>query len=112
MAIAPISPAVSQINTAGQAVNAGMLQLGQNLSATSVSGTQAPFQQLLGDAIDRTRQLQNNAEAKTTGLLTGEIEDLHEVMISMQKADLAFQLTMQVRNKVVEAYQEIMRMQI
>lgn len=112
MAIAPIQAASANISAANQAVQAGALQLGQSLAQGGTAASQAPFQQLLGDAIDKTRQLQNHADFKTTGLLTGEVEDLHEVMIAMQKADLAFQLTMQVRNKVVEAYQEIMRMQI
>jgi flagellar hook-basal body complex protein FliE len=44
--------------------------------------------------------------------MTGESQDLHTTVIAMQKADLSFQLMMQVRNKIVEAYQEIMRMQM
>jgi flagellar hook-basal body complex protein FliE len=44
--------------------------------------------------------------------MTGESQDLHTTVIAMQKADLSFQMMMQVRNKIVQAYQEIMRMQI
>ncbi|MGB3261796.1 flagellar hook-basal body complex protein FliE, partial [Paenisporosarcina sp.] len=48
----------------------------------------------------------------TNQLVTGEVKDIHEVMIASQKASLSLQLTVQVRNKVVEAYQEVMRMQL
>ncbi len=44
--------------------------------------------------------------------MTGETQDLHTTMIAVQKADLSFQMMMQVRNKIVQAYQEIMRMQV
>ena len=44
--------------------------------------------------------------------MSGEVEDVHTAMIAMQKADLSFQLLMQVRNKLVEAYREVMRMQV
>jgi flagellar hook-basal body complex protein FliE len=44
--------------------------------------------------------------------MTGESQDLHNTVIAMQKADLSFQMMMQVRNKIVQAYQEIMRMQV
>lgn len=45
-------------------------------------------------------------------LAAGEVENLHQVMISMEQAKLSFQLAMQVRNKVMEAYQDVLRMQI
>ena len=44
--------------------------------------------------------------------MSGESQDLHTTVIAMQKADLSFQMMMQVRNKIVQAYQEIMRMQV
>ena len=44
--------------------------------------------------------------------MTGESQDLHNTVIAMQKADLSFQMMMQVRNKIVQAYQEIIRMQV
>ncbi len=45
-------------------------------------------------------------------LQSGESKNIHEVMISMEKADISMRLTVQMRNKVLEAYQEIMRMQV
>jgi flagellar hook-basal body complex protein FliE len=55
---------------------------------------------------------QNESDKLTGQLVTGEVQDVHEVMIAAQKASLSLQMTVQVRNKVVEAYQEVMRMQL
>ena len=55
---------------------------------------------------------QANADKSVTNFLSGEGEELHQVALKTQQADLSFQLFMQVRNKVVSAYQEVMRMQI
>jgi flagellar hook-basal body complex protein FliE len=52
------------------------------------------------------------AEMEVRSLATGDMSNLHQVMISLEKANRSFQLVMQVRNKVLEAYQEIMRMQV
>ena len=52
------------------------------------------------------------AEGQVRSLATGESSNLHQVMISLEKANRSFQLVVQVRNKVLEAYQELMRMQI
>ena len=63
-------------------------------------------------AINNVNSLQKEAENDIQALATGEKQDLHQTMISMEKAGVSFQLIMQVRNKIVAAYQEIMRMQI
>jgi len=70
------------------------------------------FGDLLKKAIEEVNALQQQSSEMKTKLVTGEIEDIHQVMIAAAKADLAFQLTVQIRNKVIEAYQEIMRMQV
>ena len=56
-------------------------------------------------------QLQLEADAAAERVSTGQVEDLHTAVIAMQRASLALDLTVQVRNKAIEAYQEIMRMQ-
>jgi len=56
--------------------------------------------------------LQKSAEAEIGRFLRGEGVDLHQVALAQQQAQLSFELFLQVRNKVVQAYQEIMRMQI
>lgn len=70
------------------------------------------FADYLNQAIRETSDLQHEADQAAVKLATGEIQDVHQVMITAEKASLAMQLTIQIRNKVLESYQEIMRMQI
>jgi flagellar hook-basal body complex protein FliE len=70
------------------------------------------FGAVLKDAISTVNDLQKQSNQEIEKLMTGESKDLHETVIAMQKADLSFQMMMQVRNKIVQAYQEIMRMQV
>jgi flagellar hook-basal body complex protein FliE len=69
------------------------------------------FVETLRGAMDQVNQLQQTADAKVGALLEGNGMDVHSAMIAVEKADLSFQLMMQVRNKIVAAYQEISRMQ-
>ena len=61
--------------------------------------------------MDDMQQLETQAETKVAGVLSGNGSDVHSALIAVEKADLSFQLMMQVRNKIVSAYQEISRMQ-
>lgn len=70
------------------------------------------FENILSDAMEITNQAEDNDKKNSIGLLTGEINDLHTAMIDMEKADIALQLTVQIRNKILDAYNEIMRMQL
>ena len=56
--------------------------------------------------------LQQQAQQQVGSLVSGQSQDLHTAMIAVEKADLSFQLMLQVRNKIVQAYQEVSRMQI
>ena len=76
------------------------------------SKPQGTFQSVFEEAIGQVGKYQQNAQQATDRFLSGEDEELHHVAIAGQQADLAFQLFMEVRNKVVNAYQEVMRMQI
>ena len=69
------------------------------------------FTDTLSHAMEDVENLQNEAQAQVSGLLEGTGTDVHSAMIAVEKADLSFQLMMQVRNKIVAAYQEITRMQ-
>lgn len=69
------------------------------------------FRDVLHNAIDHIQQLEGQAEAKVAGVIEGNGADVHSAMIAVEKADLSFQLMMQVRNKIVSAYEEISRMQ-
>lgn len=70
------------------------------------------FAEALKTAVSQVNDAQLASNSAIEKLQTGESRDLHEVMISMEKADISMRLMMQVRNKVIDAYQEIMRMQV
>lgn len=72
------------------------------------------FQDVFKETIEKVNELQMEANQKSIDFALGGINapDIHEVMISMEKASLALNLTIEIRNKLVEAYQEIMRMQV
>lgn len=71
-----------------------------------------PFQAFLADAVTEVRKLQSEADLTIKQLVAGEIKDVTEAMVAVEKADVAFQTMMTVRSKVMTAYEEIMRMQI
>jgi flagellar hook-basal body complex protein FliE len=70
------------------------------------------FGEMLVQAVGEVNALQQNAGETVQRFATGEPIDIHQVMIAMEQASTAMALTMQVRNRLVEAYQEIMRMQV
>ena len=70
------------------------------------------FADTLKTAIGSVNELQKDADTKIQRLATGQSTNLHETMIAVEKADIALRLMLQVRNKVIEAYQEVMRMQV
>jgi flagellar hook-basal body complex protein FliE len=69
------------------------------------------FGSTLTSAIEQVEQVHTDAQQQITDLLQGNRQDVHNVMIAVEKADVAFQLMMQVRTKIVNAYQEISRLQ-
>ena len=84
------------------------------LGSTPVSGVnegEGNFGALLKTAINQVEELHGSAAQQVTDLLKGDRSDVHKVMIAVEKADIAFQLMLQVRNKIVSAYQEVSRMQ-
>lgn len=76
------------------------------------AGDPGEFGNLLKDAIDKVDDVQKHADGELTSWVAGENENLHEVMISMNHAQLSFQLMTEVRNRLLETYQELMRMQV
>lgn len=96
--------AISGVNS----VQGGMMIPSVKINETK-SG-EAGFGKLLKDTIDEVNKSQLQSDEMTKKLVMGENVDLHSVMIASQKASITMQTTMEVRNKVIEAYQEIMRM--
>jgi len=74
-------------------------------------GTGGSFGNLLKEAIQQVNDVEKGSQTELQKYLSNE-SDLHSVMIALEKADLSFQVMMQVRNKIVQAYQEIMKSQV
>ena len=70
------------------------------------------FGEYLETELSRDNKLQKESERLNTALAAGQITDVSEVVIASQKAEIALQLTLQMRNRAIEAYQELMRMQV
>jgi flagellar hook-basal body complex protein FliE len=83
-----------------------------NSAGSTASTRSGAFQNVLENTINNLESLQNNAGSAAQKFMTGENEELHTVALASQQAELAFELGLQVRNKVVSAYQEVMKMQL
>ena len=70
------------------------------------------FADVLKSSLAQVNSLQREADAAIQALASGGTATLHDTMLAIQQADLSFRLMMQVRNKIVEAYQEVLRMQV
>ena len=82
------------------------------ISPSTASGASGGFAKVLEGSINTLESMQHDAGTSIQQFLSGENEDLHTTILATQKAELAFELGLQVRNKVVSAYQEIMKMQM
>ncbi|MGA2881531.1 MAG: flagellar hook-basal body complex protein FliE [Bryobacteraceae bacterium] len=82
------------------------------VDASSAAGGTGAFQSMLEGMIGNVEQSQTQAQQAAQNFLSGGDEELHSVALAAQRADLQFNLFLQVRNKAVSAYQEIMRMQV
>ena len=85
---------------------------GLDAPATSNPAGAAGFGKLVGEQLANVQQLDQQAAAQSQAVATGMSNDLAGALVSVERADLALQLTTQLRNKAVEAYQEVMRMQV
>lgn len=84
------------------------------LASLSVGGATAPdsFEKWVLKELAETNRLVNKSEMDLQRLAVGDAKSVHEVMLSLEKANTAFNLTLQVRNKLLDGYKEIMRMQV
>jgi flagellar hook-basal body complex protein FliE len=83
----------------------------RGLNSTGAQNATIPFSNLITDAVSQVNTLENQAHAAVNGLMTGLGVDVHQAMIATQKAGMAFELALSVRNKAVQAYQSVMGMQ-
>jgi flagellar hook-basal body complex protein FliE len=87
----------------------GTLPTSPTIPSSSEAG--GGFGDTLKSAINQVNDLSDNSDQKVSELVQGDRQDVHNVMIAVEKADIAFQLMMQVRNKIVNAYQEVSKLQ-
>lgn len=81
-------------------------------AAPSASGGEGAFQSAFTEAVSKVDSFQHNAQASIDRFVSGEGEELHHVAIATEQADITFQMFMQVRNKIVAAYTQVMQMQV
>jgi flagellar hook-basal body complex protein FliE len=79
---------------------------------TTPGQAQASFANVLKNAIDNVNDLQVLSDKKTEALALGKVDNLHDVMITAQKASITLGATVEVQRKAIDAYNEIMRMQV
>ena len=97
---------------------AELQQLNPDLAASSAmpaitaTGSSDSFSNLLGSFVNEVNQKQAAASDAVSGLLSGKNVSLHQAMISSEEASVSFSMMVEVRNKLLDSYQELMRMQI
>ncbi|MDR3737035.1 MAG: flagellar hook-basal body complex protein FliE [Acidobacteriaceae bacterium] len=100
-----ISAITSAASTAASATQT------QSVFSSGATAAATPFGDLLSDAVGQVDTLETQARTAVDGLMTGTGVDVHQAMIATQKASMAFELALSVRNKAVQAYQSVMGMQ-
>ena|ERR1700757_1959044 len=101
---------VNAVTTAAQQLP-GFGELSGGFTSNGTQAPATPFSGLLTDAVGQVNALENQAHVAVDGLMTGSGVDVHQAMIATQKADMAFELALSVRNKAIQAYQSVMGMQ-
>jgi flagellar hook-basal body complex protein FliE len=90
----------------------GIRQIDSIISQPTAKPSSTNFGNVLESVIDKVELSRSNAQESVQRFVTGEEDELHSTILSVQRAEMDFELALQVKNKVVQAYQEIMRMQI
>ena len=89
---------------------ASQLKLSQPRAQAAKSGQS--FHDMLSGLVSDVDGLQKKAEASVNDFAAGKVDNVHQVMMAMEKADLSFKFMMEARNKLVDAYRDVMRMQV
>ncbi len=111
MLIPAITATTAPISSATGVAGLGGVGSVGTLDSSASTGS-AGFGSMLTNAITNLNQTQNTASSDSVALATGQASDVTQVVSDVEKANLEMQLAVQVRNKAVDAYQEIMRMQV
>jgi len=107
-AIAPIPP----LGAIKQLTPTSLERTPNNSSGDGAQKAGADFSKFLNDALSQVNALQTNADAASQQLATGQVQDMSTVMVALQKASLSLSLTVSVRDKMLDAYNQVMRMQM
>jgi len=104
---------IANVASSGIAGIAGAGEAGSTIQGlpAKAGSAETPFADLLGDSVGQVTRLQDEAQKAVTGLMTGSGVDIHQAMIATEKASMAFELSLAIRNKAVQAYQQVMSMQ-
>lgn len=105
-ASAPEAPALRAMEAEG------MKAPDASLSGAGVADAAKGFGQMLTESIEKVNEAQLSADKSIKELAAGRTKNIHETMLKIENADASLKLMMQVRNKVLDAYKEIMRMQV
>jgi flagellar hook-basal body complex protein FliE len=95
-----------------QNISTGISNLNNTSAVSTKDSNEFSFGETLKNAIDKVNDSQVKADQMTEGLIKGDNVEIHEVMLATEEAKLSLQLAIEVRNKVVEAYQELNRIQL
>lgn len=88
------------------------INLNTSVSSTPAKSEGVSFAEFLNNAVSDVNNLQLESERLNEDFAMGKNDNIHQVMIAAEKAEIALQFTLQVRNKILDAYQEIMRMPV
>ncbi len=89
-----------------------MLPQNQGLQPSSSQDVAKSFSDILKDSVEKVNTFQTQADTAIKELVAGRNKNIHETMLTVERADTSLKLMMQVRNKVLDAYREVMRMQV
>jgi flagellar hook-basal body complex protein FliE len=105
--------ALQSVNSASAGVSGLSASLAplQQASPASATAGKEPFGDLLKDAVGQVNRLEEQAHTAVTGLMAGSGVDVHQAMIASEKASMAFEMVLAVRNKAIQSYQSVMSMQ-
>jgi len=99
------------MNVANHVVSAAQAAVQSTANAAAQATPEIPFAGMFRSMMESSQKLEQKASDAVTGLMNGTGVELHDAMIATQKADMSFELALQVRNKAVAAYQQMMNMQ-
>ena len=106
------------VSNANRFLDTGIVRDSQSLkidgpsSTSSSAETGKSFADTLKDAVGNVNELQKNSDKQMQALATGKTDNVADVMIAAEKADITLKVMVQVRNKIIDAYQEVMKMQV